>query len=54
MNYNPTAYEEGMNATVGKAVREHLFKLPCSKADQQEKVTKCSETSLITESYEKE
>lgn len=28
-----------MNTTVGKTVKEHLFKLPCSKADQQEEVT---------------
>ena len=28
-----------MNATVGKAVKGHLFKLPCSKVDHQEEVT---------------
>ena len=37
-----------MNATVGKTVMEHLFKLPCSKAGQQKVVRKCSEPSLIT------
>ena len=52
MNYNPIAYEEGMNTMVGKSVMEHLFKLPCSKADQQEEVRKCSFTK-VQQSHEK-